>query len=292
MQPRTASSPSEQRSQAGCIAARMQRGLSPRAGEDGVHTESTWMLGSTQAAGGPATIRGCPAHEAAVSRILIVEDDQSLAAGLSDGLQHEGYSTLLARDGADGLRLAEQPGIDLVILDVVLPRRTGVEVCRALRSRGSTVPVIMLSAKGDELDKVVGLQAGADDYVTKPFSFTELLARVEAVLRRSRRLAAAVRTYEFGDVSVNFRTRDVAKRGRPVTVLRREFRLLEHFIEHRGEVLSRDQLLDAVWDHDAMSPFTRTVDMHVAKLRQKIEENGSNPRWIVTVHRVGYKFKG
>ena len=227
-----------------------------------------------------------------MSRILIVEDDQSLAAGLADGLRYEGYTTLLARDGADGLHMAAQPGIDLVILDVVLPRRTGVEVCRALRAGGSTVPVVMLSARGDELDKVVGLKAGADDYVTKPFSFTELLARVEAVLRRPRRLAAGMRTYEFGDVSVNFRTRDVAKRGRRLTLLPREFRLLEYLIGRRGEPVSRDEILGAVWDHDGWSPLTRTVDMHVAKLRQKIEDDASDPRWIVTVHRVGYKFTG
>ena len=227
-----------------------------------------------------------------MSRILIVEDDQSLAVGLSDGLRYEGYSTLLARDGDEGLRLAGRPGIDLVILDVKLPRLTGVEVCRKLRERGSTVPVVMLSAKGGELDKVVGLKAGADDYVTKPFSFTELVARVEAVLRRSRKLAARERGYDFGDVSVNFRTRDVAKGGRRLTLQPREFRLLEYFIRHRGEAVSRDQLLNGVWDHDAMHPLTRTVDMHVAKLRQKIEDDGSAPRWIVTVHRVGYKFTG
>ena len=227
-----------------------------------------------------------------MSRILIIEDDASLAAGLADGLRYEGYTTLLARDGADGLQLAAQPGVDLVILDVMLPRRTGVEVCRALRARGSTVPVVMLSAKGDELDKVVGLKAGADDYVTKPFSFTELLARVEAVLRRSGRLAPGMRTYEFGDVSVNFRTRDVAKGGRRLTLLPREFRLLEYLIGRRGEPVSRDEMLRAVWDHDGWSPLTRTVDMHVAKLRQKIEDDVSDPRWIVTVHRVGYKFTG
>ena len=227
-----------------------------------------------------------------MSRILIVEDDQSLAAGLADGLRYEGYTTLLARDGADGLHMAAQPGIDLVILDVVLPRRTGVEVCRELRAGGSTVAVVMLSAKGDELDKVVGLKAGADDYVTKPFSFTELLARVEAVLRRSRRLAAGMRTYEFGDVSVNFRTRDVAKRGRRLTLLPREFRLLEYLIGRRGEPVTRDEILGTVWDHDGWSPLTRTVDMHVAKLRQKIEDDASDPQWIVTVHRVGYKFTG
>ena len=227
-----------------------------------------------------------------MSKILIVEDDRSLAAGLSDGLHYEGYSTLLARDGDDGLRLARQPGIDLVILDVMLPRLTGVEVCRQLREQGSEVPVLMLSAKGEELDKVVGLKAGADDYVTKPFSFTELVARVEAVLRRSRGAAARGRTYDFGDVHVDFRTRDVAKGRRRLTLQPREFRLLEYLIRHRGEAVSRDRLLDGVWDHDAMHPFTRTVDMHVAKLRQKIEDDASDPRWIVTVHRVGYKFTG
>lgn len=229
-----------------------------------------------------------------MSTILIVEDDESLAAGLSDGLQYEGYSTLLARDGKDGLRLAARPGIDLVILDVMLPRLSGVEVCRRLREQGSTVPILMLSAKGEELDKVVGLKAGADDYVTKPFSFTELLARVEAVLRRARGGAERERerAYGFGDVQVNFRTHDVAKGGRRLTLQPREFRLLEYFIRHRGEAVSRDRLLDAVWDHDAMHPLTRTVDMHVAKLRQKIEDNASDPRWIVTVHRVGYKFTG
>ena len=231
-------------------------------------------------------------HETGVNRILIVEDDQSLAAGLADGLRYEGYTTLLAWDGADGLHLAGQPGIDLVILDVVLPRRTGLEVCRALRARGSTVPVVMLSARGDELDKVVGLKAGADDYVTKPFSFTELLARVEAVLRRSRRPTSGMRTYEFGDVSVNFQTRDVAKRGRPLTLPPREFRLLDYLIGRRGEPVSRDEILAAVWDHDGWSPLTRTVDMHVAKLRRKIEDDTADPRWIVTVHRVGYKFTG
>jgi len=227
-----------------------------------------------------------------VSRILIVEDDRSLAAALSEGLQYEGHATLLARDGVDGLRLAGQDGIDLVILDVMLPEMSGVDVCRKLRSRGSTIPIVMLTARSQELDKVVGLKAGADDYVTKPFSFMELVARVEAVLRRSRRLAEQAHTYTFGRVTLNFRTREVTKRGTPVTLLPREFRLLEYFIEHRGEVVSRDQLLDSVWGHDAISPLTRTVDMHIAKLRQKIEDDSSDPRWIVTVHRVGYKFTG
>ena len=211
---------------------------------------------------------------------------------MSEGLRYEGYATLLARDGAAGLRLAGQGGIDLIVLDVMLPEVNGVEVCRRLRSRGSTIPIVMLTSRSEELDKVVGLKAGADDYVTKPFSFMELVARVEAVLRRSRRFADRPPTHTFGDVTLNVRTREAAKRGKPVTLLPREFRLLEYFLERRGEVVSRDQLLDAVWDHDAISPLTRTVDMHIAKLRQKIEDDSSDPRWIVTVHRVGYKFTG
>lgn len=227
-----------------------------------------------------------------MSRILIVEDDLSLATVLSEGLQYEGHTPSVARDGAAGLRLAGQHGFDLIILDVMLPEVNGVEVCRRLRSQGSTIPIVMLTSRSQELDKVVGLKAGADDYLTKPFSFMELLARVEAVLRRSQRFTEEAHTHAFGDVTLNFRTREATKSGRSLTLLPREFHLLEYFVEHRGEVVSRDQLLDSVWGHDAISPLTRTVDMHIAKLRQKIEDDPSDPRWLVTVHRVGYKFTG
>ena len=227
-----------------------------------------------------------------MSRILIVEDDLSLATALAEGLQYEGHTTLVARDGATGLRLAEQHGIDLMILDLMLPEVDGVEVCRRLRSRGSRVPIVMLTSKSQELDKVIGLKAGADDYLTKPFSFMELLARVEAVLRRSRHFGEQGYAHCFGDVTLDFRTREATKSGRTLTLLPREFRLLEYFVEHRGEVVSREQLLDSVWGYDALSPMTRTVDMHIAKLRQKIEDDSSDPRWIITVHRVGYKFTG
>ena len=227
-----------------------------------------------------------------MSRILIVEDDQALATALSEGLQYEGHTTLVAGDGATALRLAGQEGIDLIVLDVVLPEVNGMDVCRRLRSRGSKLPIVMLTSRSQELDKVVGLKAGADDYVTKPFSFMELLARIEAVLRRCERFGGRAHAHAFGDVVLNFRAHEATKRGRPLALLPREFRLLEYFVEHRGEVVSRDQLLDSVWGHEAISPLTRTVDMHIAKLRQKIEDDPSDPRWLVTVHRVGYKFTG
>ena len=234
----------------------------------------------------------CSSEKSGVSRILIIEDDLSLATALSEGLQYEGYTTLVARDGAAGLRLAGQREVDVILLDIVLPEVNGIEVCRRLRSRGSAVPIVMLTSRSRELDKVVGLKAGADDYLTKPFSFMELLARVEAVLRRSQRFAEQTHTHAFGGVTLNFRTREATKLGQALALLPREFCLLEYFVEHRGEVVSREQLLDSVWGHDAISPLTRTVDMHIAKLRQKIEDNPSDPRWLVTVHRVGYKFTG
>ena len=170
-----------------------------------------------------------------MSRILIVEDDLSLATGLSEGLRYEGHTAVVARDGATGLRLAGQHGVDLVILDLMLPEVNGLELCRTLRSRGNTVPIVMLTSRSQELDKVVGLKAGADDYLTKPFSFMELLARVEAVLRRTRRFAEQAHTHVFGPVTVNFRTREATKGGSTLTLLPREFRLLEYFVEHRGE---------------------------------------------------------
>ena len=187
-----------------------------------------------------------------MSRILIVEDDSSLATALSEGFRYEGYATLVARDGAAAIRLAGKEGIDLIVLDVMLPEVNGVDVCRRLRSRGIAVPIMMLTSKSQELDKIVGLKAGADDYVTKPFSFMELLARVEAVLRRCQRTTDRMQTHEFGDVVLNLRTREATKGGRVLTLLPREFRLLEYFVEHRGEVVSRDQLLDSVWGHEAI----------------------------------------
>jgi DNA-binding response OmpR family regulator len=224
-------------------------------------------------------------------KVLIVEDDQAMAVALRDGFSYEGYAVQVARDGATGLQLAREKGHDLLILDVMLPRMSGLDVCRQLRSAGNDTPIIMLTARGQEIDKVLGLKTGADDYVTKPFSFLELMARVEAVLRRASKAAEAVEGVRFGDVEINFKTFEAAKGGRAVELSPREFKMMKYFAEHRGEVVTRDQLLDHVWGYEGL-PLTRTVDMHIAKLRQKIEDTPSDPRHIITVHRVGYKFTG
>lgn len=224
-----------------------------------------------------------------MSRVLVVEDDEAMAVALRDGFVYEGYEVTVARDGEAGLALAREQPPDLMILDVMLPRMNGLEVCKLLRGEGSELPIIMLTARGQEIDKVLGLKLGADDYVTKPFSFMELMARVEAVLRRAhpggRTQQAAQR---FGDVTVDLARHEASKGGVPLELSPREFRLLGYLLERRGEVVSREELLDAVWGYDSI-PFTRTVDTHIAKLRKKIEDDPADPRHIITVHRLGYK---
>jgi len=228
-----------------------------------------------------------------MTRVLIVEDDPAMSVALRDGLEYEGYAVSLAQDGEAGLRLATTEAPDLILLDVMLPKITGLDLCKKLRGDGNRVPIIMLTARGQEIDKVLGLKLGADDYVTKPFGFMELMARVEAVLRRcaSAEAAPQLDTCRFGDVTLDFKAQEAWKGGKPIELSHREFQLLAFFIEHRGEVVTREKLLDTVWDYNAI-PFTRTVDMHIAKLRKKIEDNPSDPRHIVTVHRSGYKFVG
>jgi DNA-binding response OmpR family regulator len=224
--------------------------------------------------------------------VLVVEDDEAMAVALHDGFASEGDHVLRARDGARGLELAASHAVDIVLLDVMLPKLSGLDVCRRLRRDGSNVPIIMLTARGQEIDRVVGLRAGADDYVTKPFSFLELVARVEAVLRRAssgRGGNGGPTRYVLGSVTLDFQRLEAHRNGEAVFLTPREFGLLRFFICHEGEVLSRDKLLDAVWGY-AASPLTRTVDTHIAKLRKKIEDNPNDPRHILTIHRVGYKF--
>lgn len=227
-------------------------------------------------------------------KVLVVEDDQAMGVALLDGFTYEGYDVVLATTGPEALRVARQCCPDIVILDVMLPGISGFDVCKKLRAEGNHVPVIMLTARGQEIDKVVGLRLGADDYVTKPFSFMELSARVEAVLRRAGGGAAgngAAGCYTFGDVTVDFARHEAHKADTRLDLTPRELKLLGFFIRHRGEVITRDQLLDAVWGYSSL-PFTRTVDAHVARLRKKIEDAPDDPRFIVTVHRLGYKFAG
>jgi two-component system alkaline phosphatase synthesis response regulator PhoP len=218
---------------------------------------------------------------------LIVEDDPSMAAALRDGFESEGYEVRLASDGASGLRAADSDPPDLLILDFMLPRMSGLDVCRKLRQQGSRLPIIMLTARSQEIDKVIGLRAGADDYVSKPFGFLELLARVEALLRRASPQGSTV--LQFGDVRLDLEKREVHKNGKQLDLSPREFRLLAYLVDHRGEVVERQTLLDAVWGYQE-APLTRTVDMHVAKLRRKLEDDPTNPRLIITVHRAGYRF--
>jgi two-component system alkaline phosphatase synthesis response regulator PhoP len=225
-------------------------------------------------------------------KILLVEDEPSLVLTLTDRLIAEGYGVENARDGDSGVAMAVSGSFDLILLDVMLPGKDGFEVCRELRQRGLEIPIVMLTARGQVVDRVVGLKLGADDYVTKPFEMIELLARMEALFRRSRNsTSAAAGTHAFGDVRVDFRRGEVFRDGEPVALSAMEFKLLAYFIQHRGELLSRNELLDKVWGYDAM-PTTRTVDVHVAALRQKLERNPSRPEHILTAHRRGYRFAG
>jgi two-component system alkaline phosphatase synthesis response regulator PhoP len=226
-----------------------------------------------------------------VKRLLLIEDEPGLVLTLRDRLTREGYLVETSGDGESGLERAAGEAFDLVLLDVMLPRLNGFDVLRDLRKRGVETPVIMLTAKGQVVDKVVGLKLGADDYVTKPFEMVELLARIEAKLRRAPLIAHPSEGYQFGDVRVDFRRAEVTRAGAPLELSAREFQLLKYFIEHRGATLTREELLNEVWGYNSM-PSTRTVDVHVAWLRQKIEPNPRHPQHVLTIHGMGYKFAG
>jgi two-component system alkaline phosphatase synthesis response regulator PhoP len=223
-------------------------------------------------------------------RILIVDDEPALVRGVQDNLRFEGYQTLAATNGREGLALALREGPDLILLDVMMPEMSGWDVLRALTRRGLDIPVIMLTARGEELDRVLGLELGADDYITKPFSLRELLARVRAVLRRPgprRRLEE----FQFGDVRFHLRTRQAFRGGEEIRLTRKEFDLLRYLVEHRGEIITRERLLDEVWGYEQF-PTTRTVDTHILRLRQKFEPDPERPVHILTVHGQGYRFAG
>ncbi|MCU1316685.1 MAG: DNA-binding response regulator [Candidatus Acidoferrum typicum] len=222
--------------------------------------------------------------------ILLVEDEQALRMTLSDRLQSEGYVVDFSPDGEQGFEKATSLPFDLIILDIMLPRRSGLDVCRDIRLAGLATPILLLTARGQIVDKVAGLKLGADDYVTKPFDTLELMARIEALLRR-----APTRTGQgilhFGSIRVDIRGTQVTREGKPVYLSAREFQLLRYFTEHNGITLSRDEILREVWGYE-VGTFTRTVDVHVAGLRQKLEKAPKKPELIITVPGIGYKFQG
>jgi DNA-binding response OmpR family regulator len=221
-------------------------------------------------------------------RILVVDDEPEIVRGLEDNLRFEGFQTFAATDGEMALALAAREAPDLIILDLMMPRMSGWDVCWALRARGIKAPIIVLTARDGEADRVRGLELGADDYITKPFALRELLARVRAVLRRPGARESWTE-YAFDDVRVQVRSRQVFKGGREVTLTRKEFDLLAYLLAHRGEVITRERLLDEVWGYERF-PTTRTVDTHVLRLRRKFEADPDRPQRILTVHGQGYKF--
>jgi len=224
-------------------------------------------------------------------RILIVEDDPNLVLTLRDVLTQEGYRVESAIDGNTAVKTASDGGFDLVLLDVVLPGQDGFAVCAELRQSGINTPILLLTARAGTLDKVLGLRLGADDYVTKPFDVRELLARIQALLRRARSEGvASLNKYEFGRISVDFLKARVARDGRPIGLSWKELHLLRYLIARRGAILSREELLSEVWGYRSTS--TRTVDMHVANLRHKLEDDPEEPHYIVTVRGQGYMFRG
>jgi DNA-binding response OmpR family regulator len=224
-----------------------------------------------------------------MARILVVEDEPPLALGLEDDLKLEGYEVEVARDGETASRRAREQSFDLIILDVMLPHKDGFEVCRELRRAGLRMPVILLTAKTQESDKVLGLELGADDYVTKPFSPRELRARVKAALRRAAGETPEI--YRFGDAEVDFSRCELRRGGRAVEMTPIEFKLLAAFIRHRGQTLNRSKLLDQVWGRETFVT-DRVVDTHLTNLRKKIEPKPSEPRFLVSVRGMGYRFDG
>jgi two-component system, OmpR family, alkaline phosphatase synthesis response regulator PhoP len=225
------------------------------------------------------------------ANVLFVEDEEALRMTVGDRLRNEGYAVECAADGDDGFEKATQIPFDLIILDVMLPRKSGFDVCRDIREAGLITPILMLTARGQTSDKVNGLKIGADDYVTKPFNMLELMARVEALLRRApSRPAAQTGAFHFGSIHVDLVGTEVTRDGEVLNLSAREFQLLRYFIEHRGATLSRDELLKQVWGYSA-GMYTRTVDVHVASLRQKLEDDPKQPKYVLTVQGLGYKFR-
>ena len=228
-----------------------------------------------------------------MARILLIEDEPGLVMTLQDRLVDENYEVESANDGEEGFRKAKSDDFDVIVLDLMLPKKSGLDVCRDLRQAGVETPIIMLTAKGQVVDKVLGLKLGANDYMQKPFEMMELLARIEVQLRKktSEKKSSANGIVAFGDTEINFQSIEVKKEGETISLSSKEFQLLKFMVENEGVILSRDQLLNEVWGYDAV-PSTRTVDVHIAWLRQKLEADSGYPKHILTVHGFGYKFVG
>ncbi len=224
-----------------------------------------------------------------MKRILIIEDDLSILKGLQAGLEEEHYEITSAADGEDGYKSAHDEKFDLILLDLMLPGKNGQEICRDLRAEGIDTPIIMLTSKKEEIDKILGLEMGADDYVTKPFSLRELQARIKAVLRRFDQGVKKFDTFSFGEISIDFLKLEAFKGKQPLKLSSREFEILRLFINHESELVSRDMLLDEVWGYDVF-PTTRTVDNYILNLRKKIEDDPAKPKYLITMPKAGYKF--
>jgi len=223
-------------------------------------------------------------------KILIVEDDPGIALGLKDEFESEGYVVITADDGEKGLEAAKTQKPDLIILDIMLPVLDGYEVCKRLRMDGNRTPIIMLTVKDKEIDKVLGLELGADDYVTKPFSLRELIARAKAVLRRGEARSEDLDAYSFAQIKLDFKKYEATKKGENLELTPLEFHVMKLMIQRKGEVLSRDDFLDGVWGANNLSVTDRTVDSHIANIRKKIEDDPADPKHIISVRGVGYKF--
>lgn len=224
-----------------------------------------------------------------VKTVLIIEDDISILRGLKDNLSFEGYKVLTSADGLQGLQMAIEYQIDLLLLDIMLPGINGYDICRRLKKERPELPIIMITARGTEIDKVAGLDLGADDYITKPFSIPELLARVRAVFRRTQAVSKNISKYSFGNVSLDFKKYQAYLNDEEIKLSSREFDLMKYLIEHEGEVIHRHELLDKVWGYD-VTPSTRTVDNYILDLRKKFEKDPAKPRYITSVRGAGYKF--
>ncbi|MFH0992589.1 MAG: response regulator transcription factor [bacterium] len=223
-----------------------------------------------------------------MKKILIVEDDTAILRGLKDNLQAEHFEISASSDGTEGLMMGKRKKFDLIILDVMLPGINGFDVCKQLRTAGVQTPIIMLTGRGEEVDKVLGLELGADDYVTKPFSIKELIARVKALLRRQTEVQSEIDETDIGQVHVDFKKQEAARGNKQLKLSSKEFELLKYFVQHEGEVISRAQLLDDVWGFE-VTPSTRTVDNYILSIRKKIEINPAKPKHLVTIHTAGYK---